>query len=246
MKRARRVPAARAFRRRAAFAILRLGLLAAAAGVIAAGFRLVFTTSHVSVEGASLVRPAEVLRYSRLAPFQPLPAAGGQRVAEDVERHPWVASAQVRMRFPRGVTVAVREEEPAYRVRAEEGTALWVSRRCRLLDPRGRPGRLVDIQLPSDTPRVRPGERLPDAVCAFTAALQRSHLFGRARRAAIGEGSRVSLFMADGLEIRMGTMSDLDKKLTVAAALLSAPERQAVPLEYLDVQEPDYPAAKPK
>lgn len=246
MRATRRASAARAFRRRMAQAILKLGLFLSAVGVAAGGLRLIFTTSHVLVEGTRLVRPAEVLRYSRLIPFQPLPAAGARRVASDVELHPWVASAVVRMRWPRGVAVTVHEEEPAYRMRFEEGAPLWVSRRCRLLDPRGRPGRLVELELSSGTQEMQLGGRLPAPVCDFATALQGSSLFPRARRAVVVEGSRVSLFMADGLEIRMGTMNDLTKKLAVAAALLSAPERQAVPLEYLDVQEPDYPAAKPK
>jgi cell division protein FtsQ len=222
-----------------------LGLLVAgvAAYGIARGTSM-FAVRTVEVSGA----PPAVTRQVRqvLAPFRgaSLVTLDGTELRARVEALPRVVSVSYDRAFPHTLRVHVRPERPV--AVARQGQHAWlVSARGRVLGavrPTGAAS-LPRIWLPHavDVETAGALQRRPGGDAAAAASVLRTHSFPRVRTITYRDGGLLFV-LRDGVEMRVGSTSDLVLKLAVA--------REIIPVlgagEYLDVTVPERPVSGEK
>ena len=227
-----------------------LGLAAALSlAYLAARQTSLFAVKAVEVTGGSPRTNRDV--RARLAPLvgTSLVPLDGKELERDVEELPAVRSARVDRAFPHALEVVVREERPLAVVR--DAAHAW------LVSENGRVIRASRSRALPRVPRVwldgiadlRPGEALVDTrlrVALHTLA----HVprpFPARVLAVRADGRSVTLVLAGGTELRLGSPTHVRQKLEAAAAVLeslSAPARRE--LAYVDLALPDRPVAAEK
>jgi cell division protein FtsQ len=201
-----------------------------------------FAVRSVQVEG---VRPPVARRIE--AALQPLEGKNlfkvrGDEVARLATALPYVAGATYDRAFPHTLRVRVELEEPVAVLR--QGRHAWVvSRRGRVMKritprthtslPRIWVGQSVDVSL-GET--VGPGAGSDEV--GMLDPLRDAHLGTRVGSVQSVDGQWVYA-LRGGLELRVGTRTDLPLKLAIAERILS----QTVVSGYLDVSVPERPVA---
>ena len=224
-------------------------LVAAAGAYVAARETSVFALRTVEVTGARPGIAAQVRRAVAPLVGTSLVPLDGKELERDAEELPAVRSARVDRAFPHALEVVVREERPLAVVR--DAAHAW------LVSENGRVIRASRSRALPRVPRVwldgiadlRPGEALVDTrlrVALHTLA----HVprpFPARVLAVRADGRSVTLVLAGGTELRLGSPTHVRQKLEAAAAVLeslSAPARRE--LAYVDLALPDRPVAAEK
>jgi cell division protein FtsQ len=160
-----------------------------------------------------------------------------QAAEDDLEAIPWVESAKVTTDFPHAVSIDISERRAVATYQAPDG-------RFRVLDPEGRVLDVIDkwpfayvVVSGPDSVDLEAGDFAPQGYKA--AAELADNLTGSVRGSVdrievTANGSRLSLWLVDGTEVRFGEARDLFVKLVRLETVLSVnPER--VPGRPIDV-----------
>jgi cell division protein FtsQ len=184
----------------------------------------------VDVYGAVYADPALVDAVIDDLAGTPVLRADTQAAEAALEAIPWVDQARVRVSFPNSATIEIREREAwttyqgpdqRYRVLDRDGRVLAV------LD--GYPIAYLLLQGP-DPVDLEPGQFAPQGYAAASELAK--NLTGSVRGqvssiSVTADGSRLSLFLDDGTEVRFGAARNLfDKQLRLATILANNPERE--------------------
>ena len=221
---------------------LGLGLVVLAAGAyVAARQSSMFAVSRIEVSGGPPAVRAEVRRA--LAPLvgRSLLALDQAKVVARVESLPTVVSAAYDRAFPHTLRLTVVAETPVAIL--HRGAQTWLlsgrGRVISLVPPRTYP-LLPRIWVKTATP-VAPGAFVPpDVAGAAARALALGSRFpARIQTAAVVHGDLV-FTLRSGVELRLGTPTDVRLKLAVARRALAFLPAGSV---YLDVSVPGRPVA---
>ena len=152
-----------------------------------------------------------------------------QAAEDELEAIPWVDSAKVTTDFPHAVTIDISERRAVATYQAPDG-------RFRVLDPDGRVLDVIDkwpfayvLVSGPDSVDLEAGDFAPQGYKA--AAELADNLTGSVRGSVdrievTANGSRLSLWLADGTEVRFGEARDLFVKLVRLETVLSVnPDR---------------------
>lgn len=223
-------------RRRIALTVL--GVLAVIGISIGLFFTPLFNVDQIEVRGNAVLSDDAVRAASGIRRGEPLVLVNPGASANRIERVPFIATARVKRVFPGTVIITVRE-------RARAGWAIDGTRVV-VVDPTGRV--LSEPEAPPiDLPRIEgftnvpaPGRKVtPAAIAGVNEQLPpglRSLVSG-----IVWDGSELTLRLVDGVEIRMGDLSNLPAKAAVAEAVL---ERSAPGTRVVDVRVPTSPVSK--
>jgi cell division protein FtsQ len=223
---------------------LALGFLLIGVGIAAyAGARetSVFAVQRIEVEGA---RPTTTARIEHA--LEPL--RGKSLVGFDTEaaRRRLIAISEVSTAsfdraFPHTLRIRVSLERAVAVLR--QGRDAWlVSSSARVLRPLARPyPGLPRIWLPRSVD-VAPNDTLPVAQAAAVQTVAPLHALRFPRvRSVISTSGELTLVLARGTEVRLGTGGDLRLKLAIAARILPLVGAAS----YIDVSVPERPVASP-
>lgn len=198
-----------------------LGIIAMVA-VVALGLWLVrspiLSVSQIDISGSDRSDPSRALSVLGVNVGTPTIDVDGGALEREIETDPWVASAEVNVRWPGTITIRVTEQVPVAPARA--GTS-WVlmSSESTVLEPVSSPTEdalVIDIDLGG----VEPGAVVEDPI--VRGALD----FASSLRSDLATGAVVYLeggglyATVRGHTVRLGRPVDLDMKATVLAALI--------------------------
>jgi len=237
--RARRIAVQRAAgRRRLRRLLVLVGLLAVVASALAVTYSPGLAVEELHVSGATHTPVAEVLEAAGIEVGDPLVWSDTGAARRRIEALPWVASAEVRKRWPHGVAIEVRERVPVAVVTGADGAGWLVDGTAQVLGPLAAPTGLVRLE--GAPPVHRAGERVEPAwrAAVHVAAALPPSLAARTASVAMVEGRPV-LRLAPSGEVRLHDTSQLEEKLLAALTVLDE-----VPVEevaVLDVTVPDAP-----
>lgn len=184
---------------------------------------------NVTVIGAVYADEAEVGAVVDELVGTPALLADTQGAEKALEAIPWVEAARVRVSFPHSATIEIRERQALtkyqgpdqrYRVLDRDGRVLAV------LD--GNPIAYVLITGP-DPVDLDAGDFAPQGYAAASELAKNltSSIRLGTTIAVTADGSRLSLFLEDGSEVRFGEARDLfNKLLRLETALANNPERE--------------------
>lgn len=183
---------------------------------------------QVTIVGAVYADPERVDAVVEDLVGTPVLRADTQRAERALEAIPWVDEARVRVSFPHSATIEIREREAwttyqgpdqRYRVLDRDGRVLAV------LD--GYPFAYVLLGGP-DPVDLEPGEFAPQGYAAASELAKNltSSIRGRVERIDVtADGSRLSLLLDDGTEVRFGAARDMfDKLLRLETTLANNPD----------------------
>lgn len=228
--------------------VIGIALLSIAAGLYGlARETSMFAVRSIQVEGAPQSVAAAAQKALRSFEGTSLLRLNGAAVIRRLEAMPTVFSATYDRDFPHTLRVRLVLEQPVAVLR--RGPSSWlVSARGRVIDsvdPKRYP-RLPRVWLGATT-QVETGNILDDqsggAAARALAVLASSPLERRVLWAGVRDGS-LTAGLRSGLELRFGSLSDLQLKLAIAGSILSslAPSAAGGPA-YLDLAVPDRPVA---
>jgi cell division protein FtsQ len=206
---------------------------------------------EIRFEGLSRATEAGLLELSPVQLGDHLLFVDGAAMEAALERHPWIASAEVRKRFPRTVEVRVVERHPAALV---DLAGLYLVDDRGELFKRAAPGDGLDLPVVSGIDREAWVERREESEQLLTAALallSRWSARGLEARAPISElhvdpEYGTTLWAADGMEVRLG-QGDLEEKLGRLDRVLSALDAEGQRAEVLHLdnrRRPDWVAVR--
>jgi cell division protein FtsQ len=231
-----------AVRRAAGRRRLRWVAVAVAVVVLVVGVLAVLGSPLFSIE-ADRVRVTGVV-YTDEARLQaviddlvgtPTLVADTQAAEEELEDIAWVDSARVRRRFPRGVTIDIREREPLATYQGTDQLYRVIDRDGRVLDVlEGQPIAYMLLTGP-DPVNLAEGEFAPVGYAAAAELVQALTPGVRARVASVdvtADASNLVLRLDDGTEVRFGAANDLLTKLVrLETVLPRAVEQQATVID---------------
>jgi len=257
-RRVDRVPGER--RRKAARAVaLALPTVAAVAGLAGALFLLwrygiagdLLRIERIQLEGLARATPEELLELSPAQRGDHLLFVDPDAVEAALRRHPWVAAAEVRRRFPRTLEVKITERRPAALV--DLGGLYLIDDRGEVFK-RAAPGDGLDLPVVTGIEReawVERREELEPLLTAALALLARWSARGLDGRASVSElhvdpDYGTTLWTGDGMEVRLG-QGDIEEKLTRLERVLSALDADGQRAEVLHLdnrRHPDWVAVR--
>ena len=156
--------------------------------------------------------------------------ADTQAAEEQLEAIPWVDEARVRVSFPNTATIEIRE-------RAAMTTYQGPDQRYRVLDRDGRVLAVLDgypiayVLLSGPDPvDLEPGQFAPQGYAAASELAKNLTTSIRGQVALIevtSDGTRLTMYLDDGTEVRFGAARDLfNKLLRLETALANKPDRE--------------------
>ena len=207
-----------------------------------------FAVSGVAVSGGGTLVSAEVRQAA-------VDAIGGRSllqvdagaVAGAIEKLPYVRTASVDRTFPHTLTIRITTYRPSAAVRSGKAAYLVSS-----------DGRVLSQDVPKDTklPVIRvarglalaPGQHVPAGRIAAALGVLRAvphafvHRVGHIHKLETGAAGLVAV-IGRGMQVRLGSVSDVDLKLRVAVRVLrSMQSTTRSALAYVDVSVPGRPA----
>ncbi|MFM8238109.1 MAG: cell division protein FtsQ/DivIB [Actinomycetota bacterium] len=237
---ARRSEVRRASSRRRTRILLGIGTALAAIGLAWVALRSsLFDVDTVRVDTTTHVPAEAVIVASGVQAGDALAFVDTAAVARRVDRLPWVDEVTVRREWPGAIRIRVTEHRPVLVVRdgrtvalvADDGRAF--ARQARV-PPRVRELRGIG-RLPA------PGESVVAPGIARLAANLPAPLAARTVAVDVGDGG-YALVLADGGEVRLGSVDELAAKAAAAAAVLRA--SPGVCIRYVDVTAADAPVRR--
>jgi cell division protein FtsQ len=231
--------------------LLALVLLAAAAFV---GVRSLpgFEVTRVILPETTHVDPEDVTAAVRPLAGQNLFSISTDEIERQLLALPYVKSAQVHRRFPDAVDVLIEERRPFARMRGSDGRAWLIAEDGRILAKAAAESEGLILFRPARAPRLKPGGQLPEYLRGLLPLAAKLGLGGAwqweaaVTRVNVSSKGEAALMLEDGIEVRLGTVSQLDDKLMVAQEIIKEYSSQGRPLAYVDVYLPERPVAKEK
>ncbi|MGH2684968.1 MAG: cell division protein FtsQ/DivIB [Actinomycetota bacterium] len=223
------------------------GMVLAVIGLLIGGWMVmnspIFAVGHVVVRGGAELSPAEVVALAEVPEDANLIRLATDAVAMRVERHPWVADAEVRRDLPSTLVIRIRERRPAG----------WVQDGDRVLLVAG-DGAILEqaARKPRDVPGLgdggaglSPGRVLAvvPATLEVAASMPASLLRRAASIAESAEGLVVTL--RGGGEAWYGPDTELDGKHRAVASILGWARDREVAVGVIDVRVPSAPTLRP-
>lgn len=194
--------------------------------------------SEIRVAGANTLPPSDIIEASGLRGGERILWTQMSRIARRVEGVPGVARARVDRSLPGTVVIGVTERSPIVRldrrpalVADADGVVFPFDQRYALPVLVGWRG------------GARAGGRIDQLsrIVLHSMADFPSALSERAQRVEVGRS--VTVFLADGTEIRFGSPTDLGAKARAAQVVLDAAAARGEELAYVDVRAPNAPAS---
>jgi len=179
---------------------------------------------QVTVTGAVYTDPEALQAVIDELVGTPVLVADTQAAERQLEQIPWVADAKVSANFPHAATIDIRERQAVATFQGPDG-------RYRVLDPEGRVLDVLDMYPFAyvlvggpDPVDLEAGDFAPQGYVA--AADLAKNLTGRVRGQVeqietTANGSRLSMWLDDGTEVRFGQARDLFVKLVRLETLLA-------------------------
>ena len=203
----------------------------------------VFAIDDIAVRGAHHVSAEEIRTLARIDDGQNLIRLALDEVAARIERHPWVAAAELSRDLPSTLVVDVRERRPSGWLSGNDGAVVVAGDGTVLDHPATDPRALPQLGEVSDAPDV--GERLAEAPAELrvTATMPASLLGAVASVRMVGEDA--TLRLRRGGEVEYGPPAALrDKHRALADVLAWAADRH-VEIGLIDVTVPSAPTLQP-
>ena len=185
---------------------------------------------QVRVTGAVYTDPNRLQAVVDELVGTPTLVADTRAAEEALEAIPWVDTARVQRRFPRGVSIDIHERTPLAAYRGSDELYRVIDREGRVLDVlEGQPIAYMPVTGP-DPVNLAEGEFAPVGYTAAAELVQALTPGVRSRAAQIvvtADGSDLRLTLADGTEVRFGAANDLLNKLVRLETVLPRATEQA-------------------
>jgi cell division protein FtsQ len=194
---------------------------------------------HVRITGMTHLQPAEVQRAAGVDLGSPLLRVETGKVRGRVEQLPWIEHANVSLRLPGTLRIAIQERVPVAYARRDPAHAV-------LLDAAGlvianfdtHIDGLVEIRGMRRVPPI--GRRLAPANAPGVVARLPKELAARVGAIDIAHG--VTLVLNAGGEVRLCNAEDVTAKAAAAEAVMA--QLGAQPFTYIDVCVPSAPVSR--
>lgn len=200
-----------------------------------------FDPHRVAVRGNHRVATAEILARAAVAPRESIWLQNTRAMERRVAAIPFVATAAVHRMLPASVTIVVSERSPFAELRSGDAAAV-VDRSLRVLTL-GAPASPLPVLAIEPGMDLEPGAfvRSRDAATLrATYDAMNEHAIVPAELAFDRFGGIVATLPA-GPRLLLGSDSDLDKKLTLARAILSQVVTHRRPVAAIDLRAPATP-----
>jgi cell division protein FtsQ len=235
-------PPARTHGRLKTWVIVVIGLAVLAGAAFASTYTPLFAVDRVRVEGSAHLTEEQVRRIAGVEPGANVFRLDEGKAERRLERNPWVADAQVTTQLPSGVTILVREREPAaVAVTGSAGERSIVAGDGTILEPSRGPAILPLI-------RAADGAAVPDeaqrALGATVAASVPHSILGEVESVLVGGDGSVDLILSGGVPVSYGDGTALDAKGQALRAVLLYADREGVRLASVNVRTPGAPTAR--
>jgi cell division protein FtsQ len=236
-------------RRRAGLIFLGVMVLVAAALFLWLRSSDVFAVEQITAPVTRHVTPEQIADAAAEARGVSLLKVSTAAIEEALLELPYVRTVHVYRSFPHCLEIRLEEYEPVARLRVSARKAWLMAEDGRLLEKSG-----VEDYLPlvvSATPiSAEAGETAPQGVLA---ALPVAVMLAGPEVAAglpaveeirVAAGGEVTVRLAGGTELRLGSPVDLKQKMTVATSIIQEYLRDGKTLEYVDASAADRVAVK--
>jgi cell division protein FtsQ len=201
----------------------------------------VLDVDRVTIDGARGGRIDEVAVASGIELGDPVLFVDLGGAALAIERLPWVDDARVERSLPASVTITVTRRTAVAWIAVPAAAVTTAG--FATVDGTGRVLEIVDAapaglpELTGITTVPEPGLEVEPAAPAEALNGMPAELLALAASVRVENGS-ATLVLDDGVEVRIGELTDLETKGRVALAVL---ESLTAPIAYLDVQVPAVP-----
>lgn len=220
-----------------------LTLLAVGLGGWAVVNSPVFETRRIEVRGSRNLSAAEIVEASGVHTGDNLMRLSLDRVAEEVERLPWVADAAADRDLPSTLVLRVVERTAVGWFDGPGGVSM-VARDGTVLDlPSEPPHRLP--ALGEWHTSLAPGDRVSSAPATLRVAASMDAALLHRISAASRSGREVFLVLRDGGTVEYGSPTGLPRKNLELARLLRWVRRQGMEIDTIDLRVPEAPTLDP-
>ncbi len=198
-----------------------------------------FLIERIDVDGGTTLDASAVRSLAGLRPGQRLFTVNAAAVAARLRAHPRIKAADVRVRPPHAILIAVTERRPAVALTAGDRFAL-VDEDLMVVEMTAAPGDLVQVvDRTGPSGWVRPGTPAPtDGARAALAAmpLVPEALRPEVVRIIVAPGPDLTFVMRTGLEVRAGGLPGLSGRLAQVPALLAALRAKQMSVASIDLR----------
>lgn len=240
-------------RRRAVPIVLLIVVVAAAGAFLWLRSSSVFAVKSVTATATERVTRQDIIDATTEAMGVSLLRVSTGAIEEALSTLPYVRSADVYRSFPNTLEVQVVEYEPLARVQASEGSVWLVSEDGRVLERVAPPrGYSLPLVMPATALSLTAGVRVPAEIVGALPVVSALVTGGMAeelpdvKQVDVSSAGEVALTLADGSELRLGTPTDLDRKLRAYASIIQDCLKVGKQVEYVDVSVPERAAVKVK
>jgi cell division protein FtsQ len=217
----------------------------------------VFAVRRITATATASVTQSQISQATSSALGVSLLRVSTKSIEEKLAALPYVRSVEVYRDFPNTLEVRLVEYQPVARLRTGSGAVWLVSEDGRVL-AEATSASLASLPLVVPSSPVSPaaGDQLPRAIAQ---ALPLVTLLGAngtesglkgslpsVKEVDISAAGEIVLGMNGGPELRLGDPTGLQRKLTVAGAIIQQCLRDGKQLQYVDVSAPERPAVKAK
>ncbi|HEX6331099.1 MAG TPA: FtsQ-type POTRA domain-containing protein [Actinomycetota bacterium] len=223
------------------YLIAGVATLSVAAGAVAVSRSPLFHVRDIGVTGAAHLSRAEIVRAVGVTRETNALWLDERAAERRLERHPWIADAEVRRVYPRRVEITVAERVPvAVVVRGEraelvaaDGTGLGGVERA---------GRLPRIELPP-APALDGAQLDVDGAAAVLGAMT-PKLRADVALVHVGPDGALDLRMRDGVQVHLGTATSAGRKASALEKVLAWARVEGESLRVISLFSPHLPTVR--
>jgi cell division septal protein FtsQ len=208
----------------------------------------IFSVKRINVVGARYTDPQQLAPILDDFNGDPILTVDPKKIEAEVEALPWVRRAEIDVAFPRTITIRIAEREPAATYRGIDGRWRIIDRTARVIAiESGQPSDFLPVA--GAGPDLEPGETA-GAMIATLAEL--AEVIGDlpqldalvVRLEADGTDLTMTLLSpgGTGVQVVLGTASQLRNKLSVLLTLLDDPELNLDETLQINLTDPAKPA----
>jgi cell division protein FtsQ len=202
-----------------------------------------FGTRTILVRGVRQLDAAQVRQISGVQMGANLLRVSLDRVADFVERAPWVADATASRSLPSTLVITVAERRPVGWLQDTEGRVVVAADGVVVERPASPPRAVPWLgRFPS---ALTPGGRLPSRPLGLDVARALTDRALRRVRTITVAGEDVLLLLRGGGEVQYGAAEQLQEKGRALDSMLRWADRQGVQVASVDVRIPESPALLP-
>ena len=211
-------------------------------GLVASTRTGIFRVRGIEVAGNRHLSPPEIVELSGITPDTNAVWLDEDLVEERLEGSGWVGEAEVGVRLPWTVEIAVKERRAVAVARMGANRVLVAGDGSVLGPIEGVPGLpLLDLE----TSRVGARRAAPLTVPARTAAELPPRLRREVRRIVLTPARTIELVLRDGRRVRMGAATDIDDKISALQDVMRWTKSADEAIHRIDVSAPSAPAVAP-